>query len=65
MAEMKHYRVHGISIGTEKNTSENVENILVAFHEGADVNLKLKYPATQKEINLDEAPLHEIIRSNK
>ena len=61
MAKTKNYRVHGVSIGKDKNTKDNASNILIAFHEGATSNLKLKYPSSLKDIFLDEAPLHETI----
>lgn len=65
MAKIKNYRVHGLAIGSEKNTAENADDLLVTIHKGAALNLKLKYPTTQKDITLDEAPLHETITGTR
>ena len=65
MAQIKHYRVHGLAIGAEKNTAENADDLLVAIHKGAELNLTLNYPTAQKDITLDEAPLHETITGTR
>ena len=61
MANIKEYRVHGLAIGSNKNTAENTEKILIVLHEGAEENLKLKYSNTMKNVYLDEADLKETI----
>lgn len=61
MANVKEYRVHGLAIGSEKNTPENADKILLELHEGAQEELKLKYSNTMKNVYLDEAKLKESI----